>query len=193
MTPPAGPLLEEMTWPEVRDAAAAGLPVVLPVGATEQHGPHLPLNTDCLIPVGDRERGVEATAARDRAADQVRGEIAPLSGGGETFPGTLSLAGHTLIDTLRDVLGALARSGFTRICLQNWHYENSGYLWEASDLAAERHPGVRIRDPRPSVARVRRRAAGRALPAGISRLERRTCCKHGNLADARTAPRARPA
>ena len=42
MTPQVGPLLEEMTWPEVRDAAAAGLPVVLPVGATEQHGPHLP-------------------------------------------------------------------------------------------------------------------------------------------------------
>ena len=42
--------MEEMTWQEVRGAAAEGLPVVLPVGSTEQHGPHLPLNTDCVIP-----------------------------------------------------------------------------------------------------------------------------------------------
>jgi len=144
MTPPAGALLEEMTWPEVRDAAAAGLPVVLPVGATEQHGPHLPLNTDCLIPVGI------ASAVANRLplviAPPIRfgAKSRPLSGGGESFPGTLSLAGHTLIDTLRDVLCALARSGFTRICVQNWHYENSGYLWEACDLAREQHAGVRF-------------------------------------------------
>jgi len=42
-------LMEEMTWQEVRAAAAAGLPVVLPVGSTEQHGPHLPLNTDTVL------------------------------------------------------------------------------------------------------------------------------------------------
>src|SRR5205823_5803374 len=45
-------LMEDMTWEDVRDAAAADLPVVLSIGSTEQHGPHLPLSTDCIIPVG---------------------------------------------------------------------------------------------------------------------------------------------
>ena len=45
-------LYEELTWEEVRDAAAADLPVVVSIGSTEQHGPHLPLATDCILPVG---------------------------------------------------------------------------------------------------------------------------------------------
>jgi len=47
-----GGLMEHMTWEDVRAAAQAELPVVLAVGSTEQHGPHLPLNTDSIIPVG---------------------------------------------------------------------------------------------------------------------------------------------
>lgn len=138
------PLMEEMTWPEVRDAAAAGLPVVLAVGATEQHGPHLPLNVDSVIPVG-----ISLEAARRRplvVAPPIRfgARSRPLSGGGESFPGTLSLRATTLLATVTEVLCGLARSGFRRICVQNWHYENAGYLWEAADLAAERHPDVRM-------------------------------------------------
>ena len=44
--------MDDMTWPELRDAAAAGLPALLSIGATEQHGPHLPLATDSILPVG---------------------------------------------------------------------------------------------------------------------------------------------
>ncbi|HWE80536.1 MAG TPA: creatininase [Gaiellaceae bacterium] len=137
-------LLEEMTWPEVRDAAAAGLPVVLPVGATEQHGPHLPLNTDCLIPVGIAREVAKRVSLVIAPPIRFGAKSRPLSGGGESFPGTISLSGHTMIDTLHDVLSALARSGFERLCLQNWHFENSGYLWEAADLTAREHPGIRI-------------------------------------------------
>ena len=67
-----------------------------------------------------------------------------LSGGGETFPGTLSLRGNTLVETLRDVLLALGRSGFRKLCVQNWHYENAGFLWEACDLAVEANPQLKI-------------------------------------------------
>lgn len=150
--PPTPHLIEEMTWEEVRDAAASGKPVVLPVGATEQHGPHLPLDTDCIIPVG----------IALQAAAQVPLVVAPpirfgaksraLSGGGEGFPGTLSIPARTLIETIHEVLSGLARSGFTRLCLLNWHYENKGYLWEAADLTGERFPGIRIlvlEDPLP--------------------------------------------
>jgi creatinine amidohydrolase len=140
----AGRLMEEMTWEEVRDAAAAGLPVVVPVGAIEQHGPHLPINTDNLIPVGialETARRVPLVVA---PPIRFGAKSRPLSGGGEGFPGTVSLRGTTLIDMLSQVLSALARSGFRRICVQNWHYENAGYLWEACELASERHPSARF-------------------------------------------------
>jgi creatinine amidohydrolase len=136
--------MEEMTWEEVRDGAAAELPVVVSIGSTEQHGPHLPLATDCILPVG----------VAQEAAKQVPLLVAPpihygarsraLSGGGEGFPGTLSLRGSTLVETLRDVLLALGRSGFRKLCVQNWHYENAGFLWEACDLAVEVNSTVKI-------------------------------------------------
>jgi creatinine amidohydrolase len=147
-------LMEEMTWQEAAEAARAGKPVVLAVGSTEQHGPHLPLGTDVLLPV----------AVALEAAKQVDLVVAPpvhfgarsraLSGGGETFPGTLSLRATTLISTIHEVLGALARTGFERICVQNWHYENAGYLWEACDLASAAYPAVRmliVESPFPSL------------------------------------------
>ena len=39
-----------MTWEEIRDEASAGSPIVVPVGSTEQHGPHLPVSTDWVLP-----------------------------------------------------------------------------------------------------------------------------------------------
>jgi creatinine amidohydrolase len=133
-----------MTWPEVRDAAAAGLPVVLAVGSTEQHGPHLPLATDTILPVGVALKAAERVPLVVAPPVRFGARSRALSGGGETFPGTLSLRGATLIATVSEVLMALARSGFTKLVLQNWHYENAGYLWESADLAFERHPDVRI-------------------------------------------------
>lgn len=133
-----------MTWPEVSEAAQNGMPAVLAVGSTEQHGPHLPLATDTILPVGVAlEAGrrvplVVAPPVRFGARSRA------LSGGGETFPGTLSLRGTTLIATVTEVLAALARSGFRRLVVQNWHYENAGFLWEACDLAVERHPDVAV-------------------------------------------------
>ena len=137
-------LMQDMTWPEAAEAARANRPVVLAVGSTEQHGPHLPLSTDVLLPV----------AVALEAAKQIDLLVAPpiqfgamsraLSGGGETFPGTLSLRAATLIATISEVLSGLARAGFRQICVQNWHYENAGFLWEACDLASAHHPDVRF-------------------------------------------------
>ena len=42
--------IERMTWPEVEEAIGRGVDAVLiPIGTTEQHGPHMPLDTDCFI------------------------------------------------------------------------------------------------------------------------------------------------
>jgi len=136
--------LGDMTWPEVARAVEQNIPVVVGVGACEQHGPHLPLSTDSLLPV----------AIAERASQQLPLLVAPpamygaysraLSGGGETFPGTVSLRGTTLLSFLTDVLSGLAKSGFRQIVVQNWHLENAGYLWEACTLASERYPQARF-------------------------------------------------
>lgn len=130
--------LAELTWPEVRDRAAAGAGVVVPVGSTEQHGYHLPLSTDVILPEQ------LALAAAESLDLLVAPPIAygyrsrPLSGGGEGFPGTISVSGRTLMSLLEDVLVGLSRSGFARVIVLNWHYENSNFVYEAAWLAYER-------------------------------------------------------
>lgn len=136
--------LASLTGPEVAEAAAADVPVVVCVGATEQHGPHLPVGTDVILPVA------VASAAADRVPLLVAPPLAygahsrPLVGGGEGFPGTVSVRGAVLMPTLTQVLQGLSRSGFRRLVVHNWHLENAGFLWEACDLALDGHPDLRI-------------------------------------------------
>ncbi len=103
-------LMEDMTWPEVKAAADAGLPVIVPVGSTEQHGPHLPLNTDAVIPQAIALEAAKLTPLVVAPPIHYGAMSRPLSGGGETFPGTVSLRADTLISTIREVLLGLAKS-----------------------------------------------------------------------------------
>jgi creatinine amidohydrolase len=139
-----GGLIEDMTWPEVGAAAEAGLPALLSIGSTEQHGPHLPLATDAILPVGVALQAARTIPMVIAPPIRFGARSRPLSGGGESFPGTLSLRLTTLIATISEVLLALRRSGFRRLIVQNWHYENAGVLWEACDLAVTTAPDLRI-------------------------------------------------
>jgi creatinine amidohydrolase len=136
--------LAALSWPEVAAAAADDVPVVVCVGATEQHGPHLPVGTDTILPTAI------ATEAARRVPLLVAPPLAygahsrPLIGGGEGFPGTVSLRGATLMPVLTQVLQGLARSGFRRLVVLNWHLENAGFLWEACDLALSGQPDLRV-------------------------------------------------
>lgn len=124
-----------MTWTEYRDALAAGATVIVPVGSIEQHGYHLPLNTDIAI----------ATLLAERIADAADAIVGPpiafgyksqaLSGGGQIFPGTTSLEGNTLTLLARDVLRELFRHGARRVMFLSGHGENQFFLFEAADLA----------------------------------------------------------
>jgi creatinine amidohydrolase len=141
---PVPSLMEDMTWPELHAQAEAGVPVVLPAGSTEQHGPHLPLSTDYVIA---QEIALEAARSiKLVGAPPIRyGAMSrPLIGGGEGFPGTVSVRASTLITTMKEVLLGLAKSGFRNLCLFNWHYENGAYLWEAADLAVGQRSDVRV-------------------------------------------------
>jgi creatinine amidohydrolase len=136
--------MEEMTWQEVRDAAAAGLPAVVTLGSTEQHGPHLPLGTDAIIPVEIALSAAQLEPLVVAPPIHYGAMSRPLIGGGEGFPGTVSLRAATLISTITEVLRGLAKSGFRNLVLFNWHFENGAYLWEAADLAVKACDGVRV-------------------------------------------------
>jgi creatinine amidohydrolase len=128
--------MSELSWTEyqrcLEDEDAI---VILPVGATEQHGPHLPLGTDALL----------ATEMARRAAERVGGIVAPplaygyksqpRTGGGNHFCGTTSLDGSSLMTTVRDLVKELARHGAKKIALVDGHYENQMFLTEGIDLA----------------------------------------------------------
>jgi creatinine amidohydrolase len=127
--------MARLSWPRYRDRLRDGAIVIVPVGALEQHGHHLPLGVDALL----------ATEIARRVARRVNAIVAPTiafgyrsqprTGGGEGFPGTTSLDASTLIALVRDVLIALARHGATRLAVVDGHYENELFLSEGVDLA----------------------------------------------------------
>ncbi len=115
--------LAELTWPEARDAFAAGAVAILPVGATEAHGPHLPLDTDVHIAVGAADRAA-ALLVSDGTPALV---LPPLAYGvsfvGTSFAGTLPVAVETMTAVVRDVLVGLDRYGCTAAIIVNSHLE----------------------------------------------------------------------
>ena len=123
----------EMTWHEYRDRIKESV-IFLPVGSTEQHGPHLPLGVDVILP----------TRLAELTAEKMDGIVLPTipygyksqpgSGGGQLFPGTTSLNGNTLVNVVLDVLRETYRHGGRKFVLFNGHYENTMFLTEAADL-----------------------------------------------------------
>src|SRR5258708_30811265 len=77
----------DLTWPEGGERAAAGVILAVPVGATEQHGPHLPLSTDTVIAVA------LCTRLAALRPDVLVAPAIPYGSSGEHagFPGTMSI------------------------------------------------------------------------------------------------------
>lgn len=122
---------EKRTWPQINQDVDDGKVVVVPVGSTEQHGAHLPLDVDVVCPVG------VAHAAARLIPDEVL--ILPPIGHGYTahvmdFPGTINIHWEHLIHFVVDVGKSLAYHGFKKIMLLNGHGSNVPNL----DLAARR-------------------------------------------------------
>lgn len=111
--------------------------LILPVGAVEQHGPHLPLSVDIDI----------ANAVASELAKRLDCYVAPSisygarslpqSGGGPSFPGTIAARGTALIEYFSDIFTSYARSGAHSILVVNGHYENEPFLTEALEICRE--------------------------------------------------------
>ncbi len=131
------PVFAENTWPSVRDVLQSGRKAVaiLPCGATEAHGPHLPLNTDVIIS--------ETMAAHALTDLEQRGYAAAIlpplaympAGYAEAFPGTVTVGVATAKALMLDIAMNLKTQGFACLALANSHFDpaNVAVLREAAD------------------------------------------------------------
>ena len=119
--------LTQMTSPEVAALDKQNGVVVLPIGAIEQHGPHLPLITDTMMAT----HALDATLAQ--LPEDVRVWALPPQSYGKSnehinYPGTITLSAETLIAVLHDIAASIARAGFRRLAFLNGHGGNMPLL-----------------------------------------------------------------
>ncbi len=119
-------IFAELTSDEIAAARDDNAIVLVPVGATEQHGPHLPVETDHYL----AENVARRAAPRVEAVPVLVAPTLPygFSPHHLSHPGTISLRLETYIALIRDVVRSLVESGFTRIVLINGHGGNNAPL-----------------------------------------------------------------
>jgi creatinine amidohydrolase len=127
--------LGEMTNPEVEAFLEKHHSVIIPTGATEQHGPHAPLLTDVLIP----------QEISRRVAPRIGAVVAPpinyaLSYPHVGFTGLVHIRIPTFMALIEDLCTALAAVGFKRIIFLNGHYDNTYAIAYACANAADKMP-----------------------------------------------------
>lgn len=119
--------LNRYTWEEIRAMDLADAWYVMPIAATEQHGPHLPLGTDDLI-LHDVLRRVVGDERIE--ANMLLLPAVPFGNSHEhlTFPGTVSLSCATIVAIVRDVLRSMQCTGVNKLVFVNGHGGNTPLL-----------------------------------------------------------------
>ncbi|MCY0966782.1 creatininase family protein [Parathalassolituus penaei] len=133
--------LHHMTWEDVASAVQAGVQTaILPIGATEQHGPHMGCGMDTAI---------AHTLCTDVAA-QVPVILLPTLpygcsiGHSRRWPGTLALNPKTLIDVISDIGDWVWSAGIRRLVLVNGHVTNEAPLRCGLEMLRARHDGFMV-------------------------------------------------
>jgi len=118
-------LYQHYTWPELGEVAKKQPVVILPIGSVEDHGPHLPLDTDNFLIWSICE------AAAERAAGEIL-LLPQMPYGFEThhmdFPGTIDIGMEHLLNFVLDITKSIARHGFQRILIADGHGSNMPIL-----------------------------------------------------------------
>ena len=131
----------DLCWPEVGahfDARPTDVGL-MPIGATEQHGPHLPCGTDTVLATAI----CEAVSARTGAMVMPAVPIGCSYGHGHQLPGTLSLTPEGLADVVQQAVEWAALSGLKRMLLVNAHFGNHASLMVATDRIRLERPDLR--------------------------------------------------
>lgn len=139
---PAEPLLwANLTWPEIAALPAKDIDgVILPCGATEQHGPHLGTGMDASL----------ATILGEAVSAATGVPVLPTLhygcslGHSHRWPGTFALQPQTLISLVTDIGDWLFAAGFRRLFLLNTHVTNHAPLRCALEVLRSRHDGFMV-------------------------------------------------
>jgi creatinine amidohydrolase len=131
--------LARLSWSEIAELERGRTVALLPTAAIEQHGPHLPLDTDAFLCT----RVAEESAARAQRDGPVL--LAPtLPYGSSThhmaFAGTLTLGAGTFLAAVGELCSSLVEHGFRRLLVVNGHGGNSALAREAVQQLANRAP-----------------------------------------------------
>lgn len=116
-----------LTWPEIKEINKGNSVLIIPVGATEQHGHHLPVETDSRIVYEVVKHSV------DNLPDHVNALYTPAIWFGysehhQGFPGLMSVKGDTLTRLVTDLCSRAYKEGFRKILLVNGHGGNVLFL-----------------------------------------------------------------
>ncbi len=115
--------LAEMTWEELRDLDMTRGVAILPTGAIEAHGPHLPLETDVIIAEAMARSGGEALVASGYSAIVLPTMCYTTAPFAAAFPGTLSLAPEVVTSTIVQLVEGAVRSGMCTVAIANAHFD----------------------------------------------------------------------
>lgn len=112
---------------------------ILPIGAVEAHGPHLPLGTDNLL----------ASRLADKLAERTDSFVLPTLPYGQVwslrnFPGSINVSNEALIRLLADIGESLYHQGFSLFIMVNGHLGNAVALKEAARILYERVPELKV-------------------------------------------------
>ncbi len=135
--------LADMTWEEVRDLDRSRAVAILPVGALEAHGPHLPLSTDVIIAEAMARACAEVLSGEGRDVVLLPALWATHAGFADAFPGTVSVSGATVTALVREVAAALAAQGFGVLAVANAHLDPA-HLASLRDACADAPAGIRM-------------------------------------------------
>jgi creatinine amidohydrolase len=132
------PLLEQLTWVETRDLLALQPVGLLPVGAIEAHGPHLPLDTDVVIAQGMARSGAAYLHSAGIPSVILPAVSYSVSFAGACFAGTSPVSGDTFQSYVTEILSHHASLGYRAICVCNAHLEPAhiAALGQAVSVAA---------------------------------------------------------
>jgi len=130
-------LFGEQTSPALERHAEQNALILLPVGQTEEHGPHLPVHTDALI-----AREVAVAAGERMAQDTPTLVMETLSYGYSSsalkrWPGTIVLQPETVIDTLCEICASVIEMGFRRVAILSIHGNHAGIMRVAARKVAD--------------------------------------------------------
>ncbi|PSP94705.1 creatininase [Halobacteriales archaeon QS_4_62_28] len=131
--------LTESTWTDAEDAETDL--ALLPVGSTEQHGPHAPLGTDILTAEAVAESGAEAYDGEVVVAPAIPVGVAEEH---RHFNGTLWVSEDTFRDYVRETIASLASHGWNRVIVVNGHGGNVSALREVCGQVSRRGPAYAV-------------------------------------------------